>query len=343
MHRTDDDPRLTAASIATNILSGLCLMAEEQGIACEHWFAGLRLGRAQVDDASVRVSYRQASQVLRRALRDLPGPDTGLRLGRQQTVGNFGLLGLAMMTARTFGDAVAVGLQYSPVSGSLMDLELDDSEPGTLALVAKPRAPDDAILPFLCEELFASTLMLCRGLVGPSFRPLRLELAYPAPAYAHEYEALFECEVRFDMPRNRELIDPAWLSRRLPAWNPVGAQQALALCRAQMPRGPASGEIVVAVRRLLRARLHEGPALGDIAAELHLTERTLRRQLLDAGSGFRILHDEVRSERARELLRGSDLPIAQVGASVGFRDAREFRRAFKRWTGTTPSAMRATP
>lgn len=341
MHRTDDDPRLTAASITTNILSGLCLMAEEQGIACEHWFAGLRLGRAQVDDASVRVSYRQASQVVRRALRDLPGPDTGLRLGRQQTIGNFGLLGLAMMTARTFGDAVAIGLQYSPVSGSLMDLELDDSEPGILALVAKPRAPDDAILPFLCEELFASTLMLCRGLVGPAFRPLRLELAYPAPAYAHEYEALFGCEVRFGMPRNRELIDPAWLSRRLPAWNPVSAQQALALCRAQMPRGPASGEIVVAVRHLLRARLHESPALGDIAAELHLTERTLRRQLLAAGSGFRILHDEVRSERARELLRGSDLPIAQVGASVGFRDAREFRRAFKRWTGTTPSAMRA--
>lgn len=341
MHRTDDDPRLTTASIATNILSGLCLMAEEQEIACEHWFAGLRLGRAQVDDASVRVSYRQASLIVRRALRDLPGPDIGLRLGRQQTIGNFGLLGLAMMTARTFGDAVAVGLQYSPVSGSLMDLELDDSEPGTLALVAKPRAPDDAILPFLCEELFASTLMLCRGLLGPSFRPLRLELAYPAPSYAREYEALFECEVRFGMPRNRELIDPAWLSRRLPAWNPVSAQQALALCRAQMPRGPASGEIVVAVRQLLRARLHEGPALGDIAAELHLTERTLRRQLLAAGSGFRILHDEVRSERARELLRGSDLPIAQVGASVGFRDAREFRRAFKRWTGTTPSAMRA--
>src|SRR3546814_15986650 len=105
-------------------------MAEEQDIACEHWFTGLRLGRSQVDDASVRVSYRQASQVLHRALRDLPGPDTGLRLGRQQTIGNFGLLGLAMMTARTFGEAVAVGLQSSPVSGSLMDLDLADLEHG---------------------------------------------------------------------------------------------------------------------------------------------------------------------------------------------------------------------
>src|SRR3546814_4599092 len=96
-----------------------------------------------------------------------------------------------MMTARTFGDAVAVGLQYSPVSGSLMDLLLDDSEPGALALVAKPRAPDDAILPFLCEELFASTLMLCSGLLRASFRPLRLQLSFTAPAYAQEYEGLF--------------------------------------------------------------------------------------------------------------------------------------------------------
>src|SRR3546814_5100183 len=76
-------------------------MAEEQDIACEHWFTGLRLGRAQVDDASVRVSYRQASQVLHRALRDLPGPDTGLRLGQQQTIGNFGLLGLARSEEHT--------------------------------------------------------------------------------------------------------------------------------------------------------------------------------------------------------------------------------------------------
>src|SRR3546814_13253626 len=104
------------------------------------------------------------------------------------------------------------------------------------------------------------------------------------PAYAQEYEALFECEVRFGMPRNRELIDPAWLSRRLPAWNPVSAQQALALCRAQMPRGPASDEIVVAVRHLLRARMHERPALGDIAADLHLTERTPRDRK-SAGGG----------------------------------------------------------
>lgn len=107
-----------------------------------------------------------------------------------------------------------------------------------------------------------------------------------------------------------------------------------------MPSGAPSGEIVAAVRQLLRKRLHENPKLVDVAIELHLIERTLRRQLAATGSGFKAIHDEVRRDRARELLRRGELPIAQVGASVGFRDAREFRRAFKRWTGITPSHAR---
>ncbi|GAA5006276.1 AraC family transcriptional regulator [Pseudoluteimonas lycopersici] len=340
MNRPIADPRLTTANISTNILAGLCQMADEHGVACAPWFAGLRVARSQIDDASLRVSYRQASGILHRALRDLPVADAGLRLGRRQSIGNFGLLGLAMMTARSFGDAVAIGLQYAPLSGSLIDLELDASDPRELGVIARPRADEPAILPFLCEELYASVLMLCRGLVGPAFRPLRLELTYPAPAYAHEYEALFGCEVRFDMPRNRELVDPAWMEHRLPTWNPVSARQALALCRAQMPGGERPGELVASVRSLLRVRLQDNPRLADIADELHVTERTLRRQLLAAGTGFKQLHDQVRHERARDLLRERDLPIAQVGASVGFRDAREFRRAFKRWTGTTPSQAR---
>ena len=52
-------------------------------------------------------------------------------------------------------------------------------------------------------------------------------------------------------------------------------------------------------------------------------------------------HD-VRSEAARGMLGQSRMSIAQVGAAVGFRDAREFRRAFKRWTGVAPTTLRAS-
>lgn len=334
------DPRLTTADTATNILAGLCLLADEAGVPCEPWLAGLPLTRAQIDDPSVRVSYRQASRIVEAALLAMPQPDLGLRLGCRQNIGNFGLLGLAMMTARTFGDAIGIGLQFAGLSGSLMDLEFDTSDPGTVAMAALQRAPDDHILPFLCEELFASTLMLCRGLVGEDFVPLRLELAYPAPAYADRYREVFGCPVLFGTPRSRVLVDAAWLEYKLPTYNPVSAQQALALCQAQLPRERSRSEIVAGVRRLVRERLRENPRLADIAAELHLTERTLRRHLAVAGTHYKAIHDDARSERAMDLLHEGRLPIAQIGAELGFKDAREFRRAFKRWTGVAPREAR---
>lgn len=338
------DPRLSVASIKSTIVSNLMAMARERGVACEPWFAGLRLSPAQFApgpaETPPHLSYRQASQIIRRALRTLPGHGHGLALGARQDIGTFGLLGLAMLTAPDFAQALALAIHYAPITGAMVELGLEDTDEGLVVIVAT-RDHDRELEPFLCEELFVSSLALCRGLLGPRFRPKVVELGYPAPAYADDYRAAFECEVRFGCARHRVVIDRAWLSAPMPAHNAVTAQQVLALCDAQMPSGENRSEIAVLVERLLRARLADNPRLVDIAAELHLTERTLRRQLQSAQTSFTAIHDRVRSESARRLLGEVRLSIAQVGAAVGFRDAREFRRAFKRWTGVTPRALRS--
>ena len=77
-----------------------------------------------------------------------------------------------------------------------------------------------------------------------------------------------------------------------------------------------------------------------MADSLYRSERTLRRQLAEEGASFTRIHDRVRCERALELLRDPRLTVAQVGSQVGFGDVREFRRAFKRWTGRTPTDLR---
>lgn len=337
-----DDPRLSTANIKSGIVAGLVAMARETGTACEGWFAGLRLGPAEFDgETLVYLSYRQACQIIRRALRGLPVRGVGLVIGERQTIGHFGLLGLAMLTAPRFAQALQLGVHYAPITGAMMELDLGEAPDGAMSVIARMRSPDDELEPFLCEELFASSLMLCRGLLGAQFNPRALELAYAAPAYAGDYERVFRCEVRFGAPCNRVVIDPQWLQSSMPAGNAASAQQIIALCEEQMPAGQPRSEIVAVVERLLRQRLADNPRLVDIAAELHLTERTLRRQLHAAHTSFSELHDRVRSDRARELLADPRLSIAHVGTLVGFKDAREFRRAFKRWTGMAPREMRA--
>ena len=202
-------------------------------------------------------------------------------LGSRQNLGNFGLLGLAMKTAPNFGEAVRIGLAYQHNSGALMDMSLTERDADCLAAVAT--APDEAcdLLPFLCEELFSSVLQLIRELVGPDFRPLRLELGYPAPRYAQRYRDLFGCEVCFDRHQHALVIERCWLELPFASYNPMTSNQVLTLCRMQLDAQPAYGETTAALESHLRLRLRDNPQMAEMAAELHLSERTLRRQLVE--------------------------------------------------------------
>lgn len=334
------DPRYTAAVIPTTVLTVLAQVADAENVAVDPWLTGLGLTRAQIEDADVRVSYRQASLVIRRALKAMPRKGLGMEVGMRQNLGTFGVLGLAMMTARTFGEAMAIGIEHNGVVGTMMDIELEVLGPDEAALLARPRFPDDDILMFLCEELFASSLAVCRGLVGAAFNPARVELTYAAPAHAEEYRNFFKCDVRFGARHNRAVVERKWLEMPLPTHHPVSAQQALAICRDQAAQIRRQSEVVASVERILRRRLHEHPTLEEVARTLNLTERTLRRHLAAAGRVYRDIHDRVRTERALELLHAGSLSIADIGNEVGFSDPREFRRAFKRWTGMAPRTVR---
>ena len=151
---------------------------------------------------------------------------------------------------------------------------------------------------------------------------------------------MFDCPLAFGQPHNRLLLDAAVLATPLPTHNPIASWQVLALCEAQMPQPEQRGSASAGVARLLGAALADNPKLAEIAERLHVSERTLRRQLRQEGTSFHAIHDRLRIERALALLQEPRLSIAAVGAQVGFRDPREFRRAFKRWTGATPSVAR---
>jgi AraC-like DNA-binding protein len=336
----EPDPRALTADIPPNVLVHLSELAARRGISCDAWFAGLGLTPQQVNDPSIRVSYRQARAVVARALKSICDPGLGLIVGRNQTVGSFGLLGLAMMTSRNFGEAMKVGIDNHKVSGSLLDVDLDIIDEQTVAVQAWPRFGESELMPFLCEELFSSCLSFARELVGPKLIPVRLELTYPAPSYASEYNAVFQCEVRFGAQHNRILVDTSWLEHPLPGYNALTSKQALSLCHQQLRGTDRSDEIVGSVERLLRSRLREHPRLTEVARTLHLSERSLRRKLADSGRIFREIHDRVRAERALELLHAGQLSVAEIGIELGFSDPREFRRAFKRWTGMPPQLAR---
>ena len=78
----------------------------------------------------------------------------------------------------------------------------------------------------------------------------------------------------------------------------------------------------------------------DVADQLHIHERTLNRRLQEEGSSFRRELEAVRYEVAKQLLADSEIPLSKIASALHYADATAFSRAFKRWSGTTPSRWR---
>ena len=98
------------------------------------------------------------------------------------------------------------------------------------------------------------------------------------------------------------------------------------------------------VAALLAAATERGarvPVLREVAAALGIPASTLRRHLQRHGNTFRALRDRALAERARDRLGREELSVAEIAEQLGYADGASFRRAFRRWTGATPTAWRS--
>ena len=96
---------------------------------------------------------------------------------------------------------------------------------------------------------------------------------------------------------------------------------------------------------LVRQRLRESlgrrlPSIQEMARRLRLSPRTLQRRLSEEGTSFQQQLDAVREELARVYVQESKLPLGEVAYLLGYSELSTFLRAFRRWTGKTPSQFR---
>src|SRR5262249_30331159 len=95
------------------------------------------------------------------------------------------------------------------------------------------------------------------------------------------------------------------------------------------------------VRQSVRDNLRrESPSLETIAAALKMSPRTLQRRLGEEGASFQQLVDSVREELARVHVGQGKMTLAEIAFELGYAEQSAFLRAFKRWTGLTPTEFK---
>jgi AraC-like DNA-binding protein len=169
-------------------------------------------------------------------------------------------------------------------------------------------------------------------------------LAMPEPAHVKRYDAFAPARFHFDpaaLPGLRVVLGADLLGRVLPFANPRMVEDIDERCAAIGQRPPASdegwGDFVNMMLRQARGDL---TTLDALARHVGLSARTIDRHLKKEGLQFRDLAQQARFERACELMTASTATVAQVAADLGFSDAANFSRAFRRVVGMAPGEFR---
>lgn len=342
MPRSIDPPEShLIADIVPFVARSLLALAEDRGASPERLCRGLGFTYQDLMDRELLLSHQQVRELILRAQQQLRDPALALASGARQTPVSWGLPGLAMLTCETFGEAIEYGMAHQGQAGAMLQnkLELRGRE---AHVELASRLFDLEIEPFLIEESFAGSLAVARCLVGPEFAPLRVDFAFARPAHHEAHRRFFTCPVRYDAGRNRLTFESHWLGARLPGFDRISCRLVRNQLHVLMQPPAGRNDLVESLANRLRGGIDERSRQTELAQMVNLSDRTLRRRLEAQATSFRALRDDTRYERARDLLVNSTLTMAQIAESVGYSDARAFRRAFKRWSGQLPADYRAS-
>lgn len=264
--------------------------------------------------------------------RALGSADTSFLLGQQLLPGATGLPSRALAGAGNLGEAVEVLVRHAHVLCPLLSPRWR-REGGRGVLYWTDNYGAGSQLGFLVEMHFAAVTSCMRWLAG---RPLDWEYCFSrtAPRETAQHEVHLGQALRFGCHLDAMLVDAAELDRPWPRADAGAVQAAMALPAAGTP-------ILSSLYAWLQERAGAWPTLEQAAAELGMSPATFKRRLARHGTHFQAELDMVRTHLALHLFHTRGMDNESAARYFGFHDAPSFRRSFKRWTGITPSLLRA--
>lgn len=290
-----------------------------------------------LDGPTVRCPLTQTARLWGLAVAATGDPAFGIKVASHIKQTTFHALSYGLSASSTLKEAFERVQRYCHVASDAIEYEF--SRRGSeYHFVIEPAGPvaDESV-----DALVAAYLRMCRSLIGHDYSPLRIEFRRARPARLEDFERLLRAPLQFGAAQTRLVFDCEAIERPLDGGNPELARHndAIALqYLAQIERDNLQGR----VRDALTQRLAHGePSQEEVAELLNMSARTLQRKLGDGGTTYKEILDETRRVLALAYLSAPRHSVSDVTYLLGFSAGSSFTRAFRRWTGQSPSDWRA--
>lgn len=287
-----------------------------------------------------RIEAERIEVMLRRAAALIPNPAFGLQAARCWHPANLGVLGHAWLASSTLRTGLQRLERYWRVVGERATTTVEQTRQGLT--VTYRRKPGDPLVAAIVADIAMSIMLdMCRLNAGASLRPIGVSLRRREPQGKEAYNRFYGCAVRFGAENDAFVLANADVDSPLLSSNRQLAAVLDRMLTEELAR-LSKGDVVTRCKAAVLERLESGEmSEAQMAKALHLSRRTLQRKLADADTSYQKLVDEMRRDLALRYIEDPVRSITDITFTLGFSQQSAFTRAFRRWTGLSPSDYRA--
>jgi AraC-like DNA-binding protein len=327
-------------SVSTVMVRVLVDAVERAGVPRQELLGSLNIDAARLAEVDGRFDLEEFAALQVRAMDLTHDEALGLHVAERTHDSAFDLMAHLVSHAPTLREAFGLCVQFQRLLTD--DCHIALRETGASATVhyhfARRFERADRMQ---AEFVLAGFLRLARVFGGPGVTPQAVSFEHARPAHHREVVRVFGEVVRFGQATtgltfDRAVLDRVQLHQHPELFTLLRSQAEHALERVAIGLRPADE-----VQRYLQARPPARiPDISTAARDLGLSARSLRRRLAADATSYRSLVRATLESSAGHLLRDPKGSIQQTARALGFSNVGAFHRAFKRWTGMTPSQYR---
>ncbi len=289
--------------------------------------------RAQIDDPYAGFPDRLFELFWRQAFLQDPSPDLPTRSGLAVPYGAFGLFDHLVANSQTIGDGFHTMRLFFWLVSTGIQLEFTHDDGDWVWIVNEHFDPGAAIGDQWTLALFVQRF---REKEGVEFE--EVHLTQPPTLPAQLYSELLQLPVTLGQPHSGLRLSPGTWSQPVSSADPMLRQTLLGLAERVDIQAFEEAPLGYIVRTRLAEMLPAGQTSAEaIAEELGLSLRTFQRRLTQENMSFKELLDAYRQEEAMRQIERGARSMTEIAYDLGYNEQSSFNRAFKRWTGTTPS------
>ncbi len=267
-------------------------------------------------------------------------PGFSVRVGQEMKMDDYGVLGLSWKTCSRAGEIFERSERYFQLLSNTYVFKVEQE--GEISKIHLFRDAYRRGVELSNESTFSATKVVIQAITETDISPLSISFKHGAPKDLKSYHDGFKCPILFNQAHNFMTYKTTDLETRT-AKADVSINKFLIERVQEETKGIESSSIKIVsdVERLIKDALPSGiPNIIQIGKHMGMSSRTLTRRLSENGITFRELIMRTQEKMSKDLLKNTSSSVGEIAFQTGFSEQSAFNRAFKRWTGQSPTSFR---